>query len=332
MADTPPVPPAQDPLALYQGVVPPLMDAMGQVVVGQQQVIGELLTALLADGHVLLEGVPGLAKTLMARTLSQLLHLTFNRIQFTPDLMPADVIGTRILMEEDSGKRGFQFEAGPVFTHLLLADEINRTTPKTQSALLEAMQERRVSVAGTTYQLGPPFFVVATQNPLEMEGTFPLPEAQLDRFLFKVNVPFPGREELVQISEVSPKAERLQLQPIVSRENLLALMAAVREVVVAQPVRQLAADLVLATHPDHPTAPEPVKRFVRYGASPRGVLALVGAAKVRAVAHGRLNVANTDIMEVLLPALRHRLILNYEGEAEAVTTDSVIEAVSKAVK
>ncbi len=317
-----------DPLALYQQAITPLLLGMAKVVVGQQQVVQELITALLADGHVLLEGVPGLAKTLMARTLSALLHLDFNRVQFTPDLMPADVIGTRLMVEESPGQRQFRFEKGPVFTNLLLADEINRTTPKTQSALLEAMQERRVSVAGETHVLSPPFFVVATQNPLEMEGTFPLPEAQLDRFLFKIHVPFPGREDLVRISEVSPLAKPEDLSPVLTREAMLALMAAISKVPVATPVRQRAADLVLATHPQHPTAPEKVKKYVRYGASPRGVLALVAAAKVRAVAHGRLNVSEADLLEVLLPALRHRLILNFEGEAEGVGADQVLEDVA----
>ena len=324
--EAPPLPP---PLTLetFQNTAQAIEVEIGRVIVGQREVVRNVLVAIIAGGHVLLEGVPGLGKTLLIRTLAEALELKFNRIQFTPDLMPADIIGTEVLEEDRQGGRHFRFQPGPVFVNLLLADEINRATPKTQSALLEAMQERTVTVAGHTYPLEPPFFVLATQNPIDMEGTYPLPEAQLDRFLFKLNVTFPNIEELVTIldrttSEVQPQAATATDGATLRQMGILA-----RQIAVASHVNEYVAHLLLATHPDHPAAPEPVSRYIRFGASPRGAQAIILGAKVNALFNGRYNVAFSDIEAVVYPALRHRLILNFEGEAEGVTTDQVIEGV-----
>lgn len=298
-------------------------EEVGRVIVGQREVLREVLLCLMAGGHVLLEGVPGLGKTATVRAMGQALGLQFARIQFTPDLMPADITGTRIVVESEQG-RHFAFQPGPVFANVVLADEVNRATPKTQSALLEAMQEGQVTGGGETRPLPRPFFVLATQNPLEMEGTYPLPEAQLDRFLFKVMVRFPSPEELKQIARQTAGGNPEPAHPVAGPADLLALIALARQVPVAEPVLDFAAQLVLATHPDREGAPEVVRRFVRYGASPRALQAILATARVRALMHGRFNVAFSDITSVTMPALRHRIILSFEGEAEGMTPDRIL--------
>jgi MoxR-like ATPase len=304
---------------------------VARVIVGQREVVRHTLIALLANGHLLLEGLPGLGKTMLVRTLASTLQLDFSRVQFTPDLMPADIIGTDILEVTDTGERRFRFHRGPVFTNLLLADEINRATPKTQSALLEAMQERQVSMGGTTYTLAQPFLVLATQNPIELEGTYPLPEAQLDRFLFKINVGYPSADELVEIMARTTGADTPDARPVAEGATVLAMQALVRGVPVATPVSAYAAKVTVATHPDSPDAPEIARRAVRYGASPRGAQALILAGKVAALLAGRYNVALEDVRAVAPAALRHRLILTYEAEADGITPDAVIAAVLDAV-
>ncbi|MCO5172328.1 MAG: MoxR family ATPase [Planctomycetes bacterium] len=304
-----------------------LEDELARVVVGQRDVVRQALVAILAGGHVLLEGVPGLGKTLLCRSFAQALDLTFRRIQFTPDLMPADILGTLVVTEDASGRKGFQFQEGPIFGNLVLADEVNRATPKTQSALLEAMQEHMVTTAGERRALPDPFFVLATQNPIEMEGTYPLPEAQLDRFLFKVDVPPQGVDSLVEILRRTTGAEVPAPQKTIDAATLRRFRALVREVPCAEAVLRYAATLVRATHPDAPEAPERVKRFVRYGASPRGAQAIVLGAKVTALLAGRAHVDPDDVAQVALPALRHRVLLNFEGEAEGVKVDEVVREV-----
>ena len=304
---------------------------LGRVVVGQEEVVRQVLAAILAGGHVLLEGVPGLGKTLLCRTVAQALELTFRRIQFTPDLMPADILGTLVVVEDQAGRKKFEFQPGPVFGNLILADEINRATPKTQSALLEAMQEHMVTTAGERRALPDPFFVLATQNPIEMEGTYPLPEAQLDRFLFKVDVGAQGVDALVEILKRTTGAEPPAASRVLGVEELKALRALVREVPVAEPVLRYAAGLCRATHPQASEAPERVKRFVRYGASPRGAQALILGAKVGALLAGRAHVDPEDVAAVARPALRHRVLLNFEGEAEGLRVDELIEDVLKHV-
>jgi MoxR-like ATPase len=299
---------------------------LSRVIVGHGDLLDLVVTSLVAGGHVLLEGVPGLGKTLLVRTLAQVLDLRFARIQFTPDLMPADILGTNLIVQDDAGRRRFEFQAGPVFAQIVLADEINRATPKTQSALLEAMQEHAVSIAGITRPLDEPFFVLATQNPIEMEGTYPLPEAQLDRFLFKLRVAFPGLDELRAIADRTTGPEEPTVRRIADGAALLRMQDLAREVPIAGYVQEYAARLVLATHPQRPEASDTARRLVRYGASPRGLQALVRAGKVRALAHGRLNVALEDVQALALPALRHRIILNFEGEAEGTDTDDVLRA------
>jgi MoxR-like ATPase len=303
-----------------------IKEQIGRVVVGQEQIVEGVLMCLCAGGHVLLEGVPGLGKTMMVRALSQSLGLDFSRIQFTPDLMPADVTGTNIIAETPEGRKEFQFQRGPVFTHILLADEINRATPKTQSSLLEAMQEHSVTVAGTTYKLEEPFIVLATQNPIEMEGTYPLPEAQLDRFLFKMKVYFPDLDELMQILDRTTAADQQQPQPVVGAEEIMVLRRLVRQVPIAPHVQEHAVRLVLGTHPDSEYTTDIIKQYARYGSSPRGAQALILAAKVRALIHGRFNVSFEDINFVARPALRHRIILNFEGLAEGIETDVLIDS------
>ena len=308
-----------------------LREAVGRVIVGHAEVVEGVLTALLVGGHALLEGVPGLGKTLLVRSLSQALDLSFLRIQFTPDLMPADIIGTNLIAEDEAGRRSFRFQAGPLFANVVLADEINRATPKTQSALLEAMQERTATVGRTTHSLPSPFLVLATQNPLEMEGTYPLPEAQLDRFLFKLLVRYSNREELNAILERTTEPTAPSVERVMGGEQILGAQALARQVVVAPHVRDYAARLVLATHPGGADAVDVANRFIRYGASPRGAQALVLAGKVRALASGRYNVSFDDVRHFAKPALRHRLILNFEGEAEGVTTDQILDHVVEQV-
>jgi MoxR-like ATPase len=306
-------------------------EQVGRVIVGQRELVRHTLVTLLAGGNALLEGVPGLGKTMLVRTLAQAIDCDFSRIQFTPDLMPADIVGTNLIVEDESGRRQFQFEPGPIFANLVLADEINRATPKTQSAMLEAMQERSVTVAKTTRRLAEPFFVLATQNPLEMEGTYPLPEAQLDRFFFKIDVPFPTVDELVEIANRTTGAAVPQAEAVADGPMIVALQALARGVPIADHVTAYAARLLKSTHPDDPGAPDAVCRYVRYGASPRGMQAMILAGKIMALLDGRYNVAFDDLRQAAVPALRHRLILNFEAQAEGVTTDGVIRSVLEEV-
>jgi MoxR-like ATPase len=298
---------------------------LSRVIVGHQDLLDLVVTALFAGGHVLLEGVPGLGKTLLVRTLAQALDLRFARIQFTPDLMPADILGTNLVVQDDTGRRRFEFQPGPIFGQIVLADEINRATPKTQSALLEAMQEHAVSIAGESRALDEPFFVLATQNPIEMEGTYPLPEAQLDRFLFKLRVAFPALDDLREIAERTTGPEPPAARRVVDGPTLRRLQTFAREVPVAAHVQEYAARLVLATHPEPAGTTETARRFVRYGASPRGLQALIRAGKVRALAQGRVHVAAEDLRALAAPALRHRILLNFEGEAQGIDAERVIE-------
>jgi MoxR-like ATPase len=302
-----------------------LRGEIGKVLVGHEDIVDSTLIALFAGGHVLLEGVPGLGKTLLVRTLSEVLDLSFNRIQFTPDLMPADILGTNIVMETAGGRREFQFQRGPIFAHLVLADEINRATPKTQSALLEAMQEHQVTAGGELRRLQEPFFVMATQNPIDQEGTYPLPEAQLDRFFFKILVGYPSAEELSEVLNRTTGGGRAPVEKVLSRESLQELMALVREVPVASHVKDYAVRLVLGTHPGTATALPLATQYLRFGSSPRGGQSLILAGKVRALMEGRFNVSFDDITAVAPAALRHRLILNFDAEAEGITTDHIVQ-------
>jgi MoxR-like ATPase len=303
---------------------------VGRVIVGQRELVRQALTCLLTNGHALLEGVPGLGKTMLVRTIADVIDCTFNRIQFTPDLMPADITGTNILIEE-GGSRVFRFQPGPVFANLVLADEINRATPKTQSSLLEAMQEHQVTVARQRYPLEPPFFVLATQNPLEMEGTYPLPEAQLDRFLFKVMVPFPNEDDLIQIVDRTTGSDVPSASKVCTAEEIVEMQRLARAVPIAPHVAAYAVSILSATHPDQARAPELVREYVRYGGSPRGAQALVTAGKIGALLDGRFNVSIDDIRTVALPALRHRVILNFEGEAEGITPEAIVRSVLDSV-
>jgi MoxR-like ATPase len=313
----------------FQRDIGALRDEIGRSIVGHRDVIDGVISCLLAGGHALLEGVPGLGKTMLVRVLSETLGLSFSRIQFTPDLMPADIIGTTVIDEAQGGGKVFEFRKGPVFANIVLADEINRATPKTQSALLEAMQEHRVSVGRKTFTLDEPFVVLATQNPLEMEGTYPLPEAQLDRFFFKVHVPSPNREELHDILDRTTGAPMAERQAILQRDDILAMQRLVRQVPVARHVQDYAVRVVQATHPEGPDAPDLVKRFVRFGASPRGAQSILLAAKIAALFAGRFAASVDDIRHVAHAALRHRVLLNFEGEAEGVKTDQVIDQILK---
>jgi MoxR-like ATPase len=298
-----------------------------KVIVGHRDIIDHVLIGMFAGGHVLLEGVPGLGKTLLIKTLAEGLELSFARVQFTPDLMPADIIGTNIIVEDADGRKHFQFQPGPIFAHILLADEINRATPKTQSALLEGMQEGGVTVGGVSRPLPAPFFVLATQNPIEMEGTYPLPEAQLDRFLFKLRVRYPAIEELNAIIDRTTQLRAVQVDRVMTGPAVLGFRELVREVPIATHVRDLASAIVMATHPQWAQAPDVTRRFVRYGASPRGAQALVLGAKVKALSEGRYNVSVDDIRQLAAPALRHRVILNFEGEAEGIDVDTLVDQI-----
>jgi len=301
---------------------------IGKVIVGYESIVEDVLICLFCGGHVLLEGVPGLGKTLLVRTLSDVFSLEFKRIQFTPDLMPADIIGTNIVMEDAAtGKRQFQYQAGPIFGQIILADEINRATPKTQSAMLEAMQEHSVTSGGQIRKLPEPFMVLATQNPIEQEGTYPLPEAQLDRFFFKILVPYSNREELRSIIDRTTKGEDPRAGQVTGAERIIKAQELVHRVVIAEHVQDYAIRLVLATHPQGEFAPDVTNRFVRFGSSPRGVQALVLAGKVRAMLDERYHVSFDDIEASALPALRHRILLNFEGQAEGITTDEVLDQV-----
>ncbi|HVU04459.1 MAG TPA: MoxR family ATPase [Polyangiaceae bacterium] len=311
----------------FQKKIGLLREEVGRVIVGQRDIVDGVLTCMIAGSHALLEGVPGLGKTMLVRTLAESMGLEFSRIQFTPDLMPADIIGTTVIDEGGGGSRAFEFRKGPVFSNVLLADEINRATPKTQSALLEAMQEQRVTVGRNTYPIDAPYFVLATQNPLEMEGTYPLPEAQLDRFFFKLHVSFPSRDELHQVLDRTTTDYVAAVKKVVSKEDVLSMQALARTVPVAKHVQDYAVRLLLSTHPETADAPERVKRFVRTGASPRGAQAMLLAAKIRALLEGRFAAAIADVKAAALPALRHRVLLSFEGEAEGVKADQVIREI-----
>jgi MoxR-like ATPase len=298
---------------------------VGRRIVGNEELVANTVTSLLAGGHVLLEGIPGVGKTSLVHTLADVLHLKFSRIQFTPDLMPADIVGTNIVQEHSHGGTYFEFQPGPIFANVVLADEINRATPKTQSALLEAMQEMSVSVGKTTYKLDQPFLVLATQNPLEMEGTYPLPEAQLDRFFFKLKVVYPTEAAMHTILERTTQATSDSVERVVNAEEILHMRHAARLVPIAQPVQGYAIRLTLGTHPQSPYATPMIKKYVRYGASPRAAQALVLGAKIHALTQGHAFVSPENIRAIALPALRHRLLLNFEGEAEQIDTDTMVK-------
>jgi len=304
---------------------------IGKVIVGQQDVIEGVLICLIASGHVLLEGVPGLGKTTLLRTLARALQLKYSRIQFTPDLMPADIVGSMIIETEERGSKSLRFQPGPIFAHLVLADEINRATPKTQSALLEAMQERTVTSGNTTHELEAPFLVMATQNPIEMEGTYPLPEAQLDRFLMKILVNYPSREELTRIVERTIQTEEAQLKPVLDRASILEVKSVCRQVLVAPHVQDFAVELVMATQPEQREAHELAKKYVRYGSSPRGAQALVECGRVVALMRGRFHLSVEDILSVAAAVLRHRIILNFDAHADGQTPESILNVIIRSV-
>ncbi|MBN8246724.1 MAG: MoxR family ATPase [Verrucomicrobia bacterium] len=314
----------EEQIAQFRQTYAEVLAEVGRVVVGQEAIVEGTLQAIFGGGHVLLEGVPGLGKTLLVRTLGEVLDLSFNRIQFTPDLMPADILGTNLVMETPDGRREFQFQKGPVFAHILLADEINRATPKTQSAMLEAMQEKQVTAGGEIRKLDEPFFVLATQNPIDQEGTYPLPEAQLDRFFFKLVVGYPTAAEMTEVLNRTTEGEKVTPSKVLDGPRLRDLQRLVRQVPVATHVKDYAVRLVLATHPKTGTAAAITNRYLKFGSSPRGAQVLLLAAKVRALTQGRFNVSFDDIQSVTTPALRHRLIPNFEAEAEGVTTDQII--------
>jgi MoxR-like ATPase len=301
-----------------------LRDEIGTMIVGQENIVEGVIMAVLGGGHALLEGVPGLGKTMLVRTLAECLHANFSRIQFTPDLMPADIVGTNMIVEGESGGKQFEFQNGPIFANIVLADEINRATPKTQSALLEAMQDGSVTVGKTTYTLEQPFFVLATQNPLEMEGTYPLPEAQLDRFFFKLRVEFPNRKELHTILERTTSEDNPKPRAVLDKSRLLEMRKVVRRVPLTHEIQDYAIRMLQATHPDTDQSTDMTKKYVRYGGSPRGVQTLILASKIRALLDGRFAVSIDDIRHVSRPALRHRILLNFEGEAEGIDPDGII--------
>jgi len=304
---------------------------IAKVIVGQQDVVESVLICLVASGHVLLEGVPGLGKTTLLRTMARALQLKYSRIQFTPDLMPADIVGSMIIETSERGSKSLRFQPGPIFANLVLADEINRATPKTQSALLEAMQERTVTSGNSTHELEAPFLVMATQNPIEMEGTYPLPEAQLDRFLMKVLVRYPSRDELNRIVERTIQAQDEQVRPVMDRDAILEVRSVCRSVLVAPHVQELAIQLVMATQPEQSEAHELAKKYIRYGSSPRGAQALVECGRVRALMHGRYHLSVEDVEAVAPSVLRHRIILNFDGHAEGLTPDSILGVIIKGV-
>ncbi len=316
----------------YAEIAREIESEVGKVIVGQDQLVRTIVTCLLAEGHALLEGVPGLGKTMLLKALSEAVDLPFSRVQFTPDLMPADIVGTQVLEEDDRGHKTFQFRPGPVFASFVLADEVNRATPKTQSALLEAMQERAVTAGGATRALPRPFLVMATQNPLEMEGTYPLPEAQLDRFLLKAQVPFPSAEDLVTVLERTTGTHSVQLHSVADAPTLMAMIELTRQVPIASHVLRHAVDLVVATHPDSATTPDLLRRYVRFGASPRAAQAMVLAGKVTALLDGRPNVSIADIRSVALPALRHRLVVGYEATADGIDTAQLVKSLLDSVR
>jgi MoxR-like ATPase len=317
----------------FRQTVAAIEQEVGKFIVGQQELVRQLLLTLLGGGNALLEGAPGLGKTMLIQTLAEVIDCDFSRIQFTPDLMPADIVGTTVIaIDETTQQRYFRFEPGPIFANIVLADEINRATPKTQSALLEAMQERSVTVAKTTYELEWPFFVLATQNPIEMEGTYPLPEAQLDRFFFHIEVNFPDHHELIEIANRTTGAEEPRPAVVTNGATIVAMQRLARQVPIASHLTNYAVNLLEATHPQNSSAPDIVRRYVRYGASPRGLQAMIIAAKVRALIDNRHNVDYEDLQAVMLPALRHRLILSFEGQAEGINPAEILSQVIQKVK
>ena len=313
----------QEQAQLFRDRFAAVRQQIGRVIVGHDEIVNGVLTAMFVGGHCLLEGVPGLGKTMLIRTLSETLSLDFNRIQFTPDLMPSDILGTNMIVEEE-GRRKFEFQKGPIFTQICLADEINRATPKTQSALLETMQEGTVTVAGTRYELQKPFCVLATQNPIEQEGTYPLPEAQLDRFLFKLVVGYSNREELNTIIDRTTRSVSIKPEKVMDGTEIVKWQGLVRQVVLAKHVQDYVARLILATHPGGALAPDVTNQYIRWGASPRGAQTIALASKVRALLDGRYNVSFEDVRRVYLPALRHRVLLNFEAQAEGIECDRVL--------
>jgi len=315
----------------FTDVIGKIRREIGRVIVGYDEIIDLILISLFSGGHVLLEGVPGIGKTLIVKTLSEIIGLKFSRVQFTPDLMPADITGTNIILEDEEGRKHFKFQEGPIFANIILADEINRATPKTQSALLEAMQEGNVTSGGKVYPLPKPFFVLATQNPIEMEGTYPLPEAELDRFFFKLILTYPGKEELLEIIERTTNIEMPTVSKVADGKTIEELKKIVRSVPVSQVVKDYAVRIILATHPETNFATEKVKKYVKYGASPRGAQALILGAKALSLFEGRSNVSFKDIRNVVFSALRHRIILSFEGEAEGISPDEILEDILEKV-
>ncbi len=307
-------------------------DEVSRIIVGNDDVVASVMTCLLVKGHVLLEGIPGVGKTKLVQTLADVMHLDFSRIQFTPDLMPGDIIGTNVVREDASGKKFFEFQQGPIFANMVLADEINRATPKTQSALLEAMQENSVSAGGDTHNLDQPFFVLATQNPIEMEGTYPLPEAQMDRFLFKLRLDFPGADQLYSIVDRTTQQSEPDVRRVLEKEQILEMRGTARAVPVSKPVMEYAIAITLATHPESDKGHELAKKYVRFGSSPRGVQSLILGAKVNALMSGRVHVSCEDIRAVTKPALRHRILLNFEAEAERIETDAILQSILESVE
>ncbi len=317
---------------IFQENYQKLLSEIQKVIVGQEEVIHQILICLFTHGHILLEGVPGLGKTKLIKTLSKVLNLNFARIQFTPDLMPADILGTNIFMNGSQGGKSFQFIKGPIFANIVLADEINRATPKTQSALLEAMQEGFVTISGQKNKLDEPFLVLATQNPIEMEGTFPLPEAQLDRFFFKIKISYPKTDELLKIVELTTELEEEELNIVIDRDEVITMRKVARKVLIPEGVKRYAINLVLATHPENDNSPGISKKCIRYGSSPRGIQCLIMAAKVQALLDQRYNVSYEDISSLAFPVLRHRIILNFEGQIKGLDSDKIISEIIKNVK
>lgn len=318
---------SKEQLDAWGAAVSQMKEQIGRVIVGQQEVVEQLLWCILAGGHALIEGIPGLGKTMLVKTIADTVDLSFTRIQFTPDLMPADITGTNVIQFGTKGETSYKFQKGPLFGHVVLADEINRATPKTQSALLEAMQEKTVTVGSETYHLPSPFFVLATQNPLEQEGTYPLPEAQLDRFLLKINVTYPTKSELKEIVLRTTSSKQEQAEKVADGALLRDIQLGLKEILVAEDILDYAVQLLMNTHPEEATAPEEVKQYICFGSGPRGVQSMIGVAKVRAFLAGRFHVSKNDLNVVAVPALRHRLFLNFEGQAMGISPDKIIQAI-----
>ncbi|MGY3717804.1 AAA family ATPase [Sutcliffiella cohnii] len=314
-------------LALLQSQIKQVKAEIGKVIVGQEEVIEQLIWAMVAEGHALLEGMPGVGKTMLIRTISDVMDLSFSRIQFTPDLMPSDITGTKMIELQDDGKQSFVFHEGPIFANVVLADEINRATPKTQSSLLEAMAEKTVTIMGETRKVAAPFFVLATQNPIDMEGTYPLPEAQMDRFLLKINMGYPSKQDLYEIINRTTGVESAKPDKVMNQETIIKIQQSVKEILVSDEMVDYAVKLIMATHPGDEHASDKVKQYVRYGVGPRGLQSLIRIAKARAFCAGRFHVSKGDIKQTAFPVLRHRLFLNFEGEASGVEVDDILKDV-----